>query len=375
MSKEGWKKVRLGDVCNMYQPKTISQDEMIPTGKYPVYGANGVIGKYNAYNHELPQLLVTCRGATCGTINISEPYSWITGNSMVVQIKDTSKACIEYLTYYLKQKQIMRAVITGAAQPQITRTNLQELSFVFPLDIRYQRYITTTLDKANELIALRKKQLKELDALAEAVFYEMFGDPVKNEKGWKAYKIKDIGNVITGNTPSRENSNYYNQNYIEWIKTDNIIEGILFPQTAKEFLSLGGLKNGRSVESGAIIMTCIAGSIRSIGSVCLTNRKVSFNQQINAIVPNSDIVSALFLIHLFRLSKKYIQDSATNGMKHIIIKSVLENLLFPLPPITLQTHFAVIIEKIEEQKAQVRKALHESEDLFQRLMQDLFKSD
>jgi restriction endonuclease S subunit len=75
--KQGWEIKQLGDVCELYQPKTISSKEMVDDGDYPVFGANGIIGKYDKYNHEEPQLLITCRGATCGSINISEPKSWI----------------------------------------------------------------------------------------------------------------------------------------------------------------------------------------------------------------------------------------------------------------------------------------------------------
>ena len=84
---ERWRKVTLGEMCEMYQPKTISKKMLQIDGKYPVYGANGVIGRYNEFNHENPQLLVTCRGATCGSVNISEPNSWINGNAMVIQPK------------------------------------------------------------------------------------------------------------------------------------------------------------------------------------------------------------------------------------------------------------------------------------------------
>ena len=190
--KNKWISTKLETICDMYQPKTISQDEMIDNGKYPVFGANGIIGRYNQYNHEQPQLLVTCRGATCGTINISEPFSWITGNSMVIRSKDENKVCFEYLTYYLKRNNTMLAVITGAAQPQITRSNLKELKVVFPYNIAEQQQIASTLDKTSELITLRKKQLTELDTLAESVFYDMFGDPVKNEKGWEMKQWKNL---------------------------------------------------------------------------------------------------------------------------------------------------------------------------------------
>ena len=88
--KKGWQTKTLGEACEMYQPKTISGKDMVEDGPYPVYGANGVIGRYNQFNHEEPQLLITCRGATCGSVNISAPRSWVTGNAMVVRPKNES---------------------------------------------------------------------------------------------------------------------------------------------------------------------------------------------------------------------------------------------------------------------------------------------
>ena len=77
--KEGWEMRKLLDICNVYQPTTISKKELKINGKYDVFGANGVIGKYDKYNHEESEVLLTCRGATCGNINISTPFSWING--------------------------------------------------------------------------------------------------------------------------------------------------------------------------------------------------------------------------------------------------------------------------------------------------------
>ncbi len=179
-----WEIKPLGKISNMYQPKTISQEDMIENGEYVVYGANGIIGRYNKYNHELPQLLVTCRGATCGTINISQPYSWITGNSMVIK-PNRETVILDYLKYYLSQPLLMSQVITGAAQPQITRANLSLLNVKYPIYIVKQREIAEVLDKASKLVEKRKAQLAELDLLAESVFYDMFGDPVTNPKGWQ----------------------------------------------------------------------------------------------------------------------------------------------------------------------------------------------
>ena len=71
-----WIETTLGEACELYQPQTISSAELVEDGSYPVYGANGIIGRYDKFNHEESQLLVTCRGATCGTVNITQPYAW-----------------------------------------------------------------------------------------------------------------------------------------------------------------------------------------------------------------------------------------------------------------------------------------------------------
>lgn len=113
----------LGEMCEIYQPKTIALADLVPDGPYVVYGANGPIGRYTTYNHEHSEVLVTCRGATCGQVNVSEPHSWITGNAMV--IRPRSKAIEkEFLEVILRNVVDWGSVITGAAQPQITRTSL-----------------------------------------------------------------------------------------------------------------------------------------------------------------------------------------------------------------------------------------------------------
>ena len=99
---EGWTASTLENACDMYQPKTITANEMTPIGRYPVYGANGVIGRYDQFNHEEPQLLITCRGATCGSVNVSAPQAWITGNAMVVRPK-TPAIELRFLEYLLNQ--------------------------------------------------------------------------------------------------------------------------------------------------------------------------------------------------------------------------------------------------------------------------------
>jgi type I restriction enzyme S subunit len=154
---------QLADVAEMYQPKTISANELIENGEYVVYGANGVIGRYDKFNHADSEVLVTCRGATCGTVNWSQPLAWITGNAMVVKPLNNT-VTKDFLHYYFKFIADFSSVITGAAQPQITRQTLSRLPIVIP-KLENQNEITNVVRKIyknHDLMNSSKNKLHEL---------------------------------------------------------------------------------------------------------------------------------------------------------------------------------------------------------------------
>jgi type I restriction enzyme S subunit len=145
-----WKWSTLGEQCDLYQPKTISREKMITDGLYEVYGANGVIGMYNEYNHEDSEVLLSCRG-NCGTVNVSKPKSWINGNAMVCRPK-TPALLKNYLRYYLESVNFAK-VITGTAQQQITREPLSKVEIAIP-----------SIEVQHKIVELLEDHLSRLDA-------------------------------------------------------------------------------------------------------------------------------------------------------------------------------------------------------------------
>ena len=129
---DGWEVKNFSEVTDMYQPTTIPINELKVDGKYNVYGANGIIGKYDRYNHEENEIAVCCRGAGCGKYIMTQPFSWITGNAMVIKPK-TEYDLKEYIYNKLEDGDIFNYV-TGSAQPQITRTNIENMKLLIPDD-------------------------------------------------------------------------------------------------------------------------------------------------------------------------------------------------------------------------------------------------
>ena len=178
----GWNTASLADSCEMYQPKTISKSELLADGAYLVYGANGVIGRYNQFNHEEPQLLITCRGATCGAVNISQPFSWITGNAMVVRPKMESLE-VRFLEYVFRGGIDVASAITGTAQPQITRASLSPLVFSYPTSPNEQLQIVAKLDGltqyVEELEFLFTRKSDALKELAQTILHQALTGSLK----------------------------------------------------------------------------------------------------------------------------------------------------------------------------------------------------
>lgn len=120
----------LSDLCSPKQWKTISASELTTSGAYPVYGAGGLIGHFDSYNHETRTIGTVCRGAGCGKMMMFEPNSYITGNVMCFD--NISPIVGQPLLYYLLRKRGLGDIVSGSAQPQITGTALKSISLALP---------------------------------------------------------------------------------------------------------------------------------------------------------------------------------------------------------------------------------------------------
>lgn len=162
----------LGELCDMYQPKTISSNELTVDGEFLVYGANGVIGRYDKFNHENPETLITCRGATCGNVNKSSPKSWITGNAMVVRSK-SDLVDNDFLYMLFKFNTDFSRVITGAAQPQITRQTLSRLRISIP-KIKAQLHVVSTVEGVASNVEKIQKSNNLISDLIKSLQHQAF---------------------------------------------------------------------------------------------------------------------------------------------------------------------------------------------------------
>lgn len=383
------KQIKLADICTLQAGGT-------PSRNNPHYWRNGYIpwvkigditGKYTSSVSEY----ITKEGlenssaklfpantilytifATIGEVSILTIDASTNQAIAGISIKDKDLVDLDFLYYYLSsiKKQITN-ISRGIAQNNINLGILKNLQVWVP-SISHQRHIADTLDKANELIALRKKQLEELDALAESVFYELFGDPVKNEKGWKKGKIRDtIYSINYGTSSPAVLGGKY-----KYLRMNNITYSGYLDLTDLKYIDIRDKDKEKYLVKKNDLLFNRTNSKELVGkSAIYTKDEEMIIAGYIIRVRCNDSFNPRYVWGYLNCNhgKAYLKKICKNivGMANINAKE-LQSIPLLLPPLELQNRFATIIEKIEEQKAQVRKALKESEDLFQRLMQDLF---
>lgn len=340
-------------------------------------------GKYAHFLADAGDLVIASSGIVVDNFHnkiafIEEEHLPLCMNTSTIRFKVQKQSLLDinFFRLFLGTKFFksqLKRLITGSAQLNFGPSHLKQIKIPLPA-LEDQRGIAHLLSKMEGLIARRKQHLKQLDDLLKSVFLEMFGDPVRNEKGWEKPILKEFGKILTGNTPPRKDPSNYSSQHIEWVKTDNISSDAICISQATEYLSEIGVNKARTITKGALMVACIAGSVESIGRAALTNRTVAFNQQINAVQPKKD-VNPFYLYVLFKISKAYIQSHASKGMKKILTKGDFEKITMIKPPIDIQNKFGAIVEKVEDIKSRYRKSLADLEQLYGALSQKAFKGE
>ena len=348
-------KVLLTSICRPKQWKTISTKDLLESG-YPVYGANGKIGFYNSYTHEHPTVLITCRGATCGSINISDPKSYVNGNAMALD-NLSEEVDLYYLKYYLEYRKL-DDVISGSAQPQITGKGLSKVKIPLPL-LDQQKKIAAILDAADAYRQKTKALIIKYDELTQSLFLDMFGDPVRNPKGWEKIAFSNVAiNMNSKRIPIKQADREQMQGDYPYYGATGIVDYINDFKFDGEFLLIA--EDGKN----------------------LVNRKKPIAWTVNGqfwvnnhshVVKYNGVSNLTFLA--FQLNRTNISQYVTGIDQFKMNKSNLNRIPISTPPLTLQNQFAERVQAIEAQKAQAQASLAQAEDLFNSLLQRAFKGE
>lgn len=365
-------RVKLTEICTPKQWKTIPANELLDKG-YPVYGANGIIGYYNEYNHENPVVAITCRGATCGTINFTVPQSYVTGNAMCLD--DTRSDILPEYLYYCLLHYDFNNVISGSAQPQITRQGLEKVEIKY-YPIEAQKKIVAILSKTRAVITAHHQQLQKLDELVKARFVEMFGDMYLNTMEWRELQLEIMADIVSGITKGRKIAGKQ-LTKVPYMAVSNVKDGYIDWTTVKTIEATDQEINQYRLLPDDVLMTEGGDSDKlGRGAIIRTPLENCIHQNhiFRVRLDESHILPDYFAEYLkHQRAKRYFLGCAkqTTGIASINMKQ-LKALPVLLPPLELQNEFSAFIRQIDKSKVAVQKALDEAQLLFDSLMQKYF---
>lgn len=275
-----------------------------------------------------------------------------------------------YITSDIFTQHLMK-LTTGANYPAVRDLDVRDSTIPLPPKST-QIEIVSELDKINELIRLKKEQLKDFDNLAQSLFYEMFGDPVENEMGWEVKTFGEIGSVERGAGISKKDFVKEGLPCIHYGQ----LHTILGPRTTKHFTSIPHnlLPKYKIAHTGDLVMAITSEDVE--GSCKSTVWLGDYD-----IIVGSD--AAIFhhkqdgtFLSFYTMTKAFFNEKAkyAKGFKvtHISAKEI-EKIPVYLPPLSLQRLFAQRIEQIEREKSEVQKSIQDLETLLASRMQYWFE--
>ena len=365
--KQGWKIKKLGEVCDILdsQRKPVTKKDR-KEGQYPYYGATGIQDYVDSYIFDGRYLLLGEDGAKWGAMDksafIIEGKCWVNNHAHILKVHD----CLidTFAEYYLVFKDLDE-YITGAIVRKLTQQALRDIPMLVP-PIAEQEKIVAELDCLSGIIEKKKQQLKELDNLAQSIFYEMFGDPVENDKGWETAKLKDsVIEMFLGPFGSALKTECYvdkDASYCMVYEQKHAIKKTLNLETHYINQSKYNELKRFEVHSGDFIMSC-RGTIGEIYRLPNDAPMGIIHPSVMKIRIKEDIYNPIFFN---RLLSRIIKNETTSGncVQMAITAKELGTRKPILPPLKIQQGFASKIKVIEKQKELIAHSIKEAETLF-----------
>lgn len=313
-------------------------------------------------------LLMTCIGDIGKTGITSEKCS---SNQQITALIPNSNLDVNYLFYTIKyKKKYLNNIANNAVVPILNNRNLSQLKIPLP-PLATQKKIAAILDEADKLRTLNKALLQKYAQLTQSLFLDMFGDPVLNPMGWEKVKFSEVGKLDRGKSKHRPRNSpeLLGGNY-PLVQTGDIANSGGYITKYKSTYSEIGLAQSRMWKKGTLCIT-IAANIAKTGILTFD---ACFPDSVVGFIPNEK-TNNIFTQYWMSFLQKIIEESAPESAQKNINLSILRALDFLIPPIQLQNEFAARIKIIDAQKEQAQKALEQSDNLFNSLLQKAFKGE
>lgn len=370
--KQGWEYKKFETCINKTpKPKQVKTEDYNSGTKYPIVSQEDklISGYYDdeSYVFHIDSPVVIF-GDHTRVLKYVE-FDFVVGADGVKIISPKQDLNAKFLLYYLQWYKIPNLGYSRHYKL------LKELNIPLPPKST-QLAIVSELDKINELIRLKKEQLKDLDKLAQSIFYEMFGDPVENERGWEVKKLSSLFRVSSSKRIMQEE---WTKDGVPFLKVSDIVSlikyGKVSPSTFISKLKFKKLEEAKMVPTIGDILITSRGTL-GLCYIIKTDDKFYFQDgMVTWLSENTGDIIPIYITYVFS-NNHYLEVLAGRANKstvsYISIKQISQKEI-TVPPLPLQQLFAQRIEQIEHQKSEVQKAITDLETLLASRMQYWFE--
>ncbi|MCR9050696.1 MAG: restriction endonuclease subunit S [Phaeodactylibacter xiamenensis] len=320
-------------------------------------------------------LLFARTGATTGKSYLIKecPDRSIFASYLIRVRPNLEKVNPNFLAYFFQSQIYWNQILTssnGATLPGVNATKLKSLQIPLP-PLSEQRRLSARLDKADAVRQKSRALLEEYAELGRSVFLEVFGDPVRNERGWEVVELVDHVKILGGGTPSKKNKSFYTGE-IPWVSPKDMKS--LFIDSSIDKITNEAIKNSSTklIPKDSVLMVVRSGILKKQLPVGINICPVTLNQDMKAFVCKEKL-NPYYLLYLFLVLAPNILKSVRGTTADNISSDVLKKLQIPLPPLPLQTRFAAMVANIEAQRRLAERQLEAAEAVFGGVLQGTFE--
>ena len=364
--KQGWEIKKLGEVCDIIcgqDYKSVKDDN----GKYPIYGTGGIMGYASQYRCPANSVIIGRKGSINNPLFVETEF-WNVDTAFGV-VPNEKILHPKFFYLFCKDYDFTRHDVSVTI-PSLRRTDILKINVPVP-PIAEQEKIVAELDCLSGIIEKKKQQLKELDNLAQSIFYEMFGDPVENDKGWEVKKIGEVCIVERGGSPRPINAFITDdENGVNWIKIGDATEGSRFITSTKEKIIPEGVRKSRMVYKGDFILS----NSMSFGRPYIMGIDGCIHDGWLVLRDKDNVFDKTYLYYYLGSSHVYqeFKRLAVGGVVNNLNSELVRGVRVAIPSFSVQQDFASKIEAIEKQKELIAKSIKETETLFNSRMDYYF---
>ena len=333
------KKVKLGQLVSIQTGK-LDANAAVFGGKYPFFTTAKEISRINEYAYDGEVVLV----AGNGDLNVKYYKGKFNAYQRTYILTSNSNVRMKYLYYFLdKYIEVLRYQSIGGVIKYIKLNNLSDAQIPMR-SIFEQDKIIGILEKLDNEIIIRSKQLSELSNLVKSRFNEMFGDPVLNEMGWEKHALKEFGIWKSGGTPKRNEEKYF-RGHIPWITSGELEHKYIDDSFEKITEKAIECSSAKIIEKGSLLL----GMYDTAGLKSSINTKVmSCNQAIAFAKLDDKITDTIYVYYVIQNLRSMLLNQQRGVRQKNFNLSMIKNISIPLPPLSLQNEFADFVAQVDK---------------------------